>query len=126
MAVTLTTAARNAACDAIVDLIDAGSGAGYIEFQESDDSEVATLPFSATAFGAASSGVATAAAITNDSAATGGTAAKFRFYDSDATEVLAGSLGTSGEDINLNTLTISASDVVSISSLTVTMPATPA
>ena len=30
MAVTLTTAARNAACNAIVDLIDAGAGAGTL------------------------------------------------------------------------------------------------
>lgn len=123
MAITLTTAARNAAANAIVDLIDAGSGAGTIEFQTSGDVEAATLTFSDPAFGNAATGVATASSITNDASATGGTVDRFRIYDSDSNEVLQGSLGTSGEDINLNTLTISASDVVSISSLTLTMPA---
>ncbi len=123
MAITLTTSARNAAADAIVDLIDAGSGVGYLEFQTSGDVEVATLTFSDPAFGNAASGTATASAITDDSNATGGTVAKFRIFDSDDNEILSGSVGTSGEDINLNTLSVSASDVVSISSLTLTQPA---
>lgn len=123
MAITLTTAARNAACDAIVDLLDAGAGAGTLEFQTSGDVEVATLTFSDPAFGAAATGVATASAITSDTNATGGTIAKFRVFDSDSNEVLSGSVGTSGQDINLNTLSVSASDTVAVSSLTVTMPA---
>jgi len=60
MAITLSTAARNAAADAVVDLIDGGTGAGNLVFQTSGDVEVATLAFSATAFGGASSGTATA------------------------------------------------------------------
>lgn len=123
MAITLATATRNAAADAIVDLIDGGTGAGYIELQTSGDVEAATLAFSATAFGDAATGVATANSISNDASATGGTVDRFRIYDGDDTEILQGSVGTSGEDINLNTLSISASDVVSISSLTLTMPA---
>ena len=123
MAITLTTAARNAACDAIVDLLDAGAGAGTLEFQTSGDVEVATLTFSDPAFGAAATGVATASAITSDTNATGGTVAKFRVFDSDSNEVLSGSVGTSGQDINLNTLSVAASDTVAVSSLTVTMPA---
>ena len=34
MAITLSTAARNAACDAVVDLIDAGAGAGKLRIKE--------------------------------------------------------------------------------------------
>lgn len=123
MALTLPTATRNAACDAVVDLIDAGAGAGTLELQTAGDVEAATLTFSDPAFGAAASGTATASPITNDASATGGTVTKFRIYDSNSNEVLQGSVGTSGEDINLNTTTISAADVVSISSLTITMPA---
>ena len=53
MAVTHPTDVRNGIADYVVDLIDAG-GAGTIVFQDgnSSDSDVATLTFSATAFGA--------------------------------------------------------------------------
>lgn len=123
MAVTLETAARNAACNAIVDLIDAGAGAGTLVFETSGDVEVATLTFSDPAFGNAATGVATASAITSDTNATGGTIAQASFYDSDSNKVLELSVGTSGADINLSSLSISASDTVAVSSLTITVPA---
>lgn len=128
MAITLTTAARNAACDAIVDLIDAGTGAGYLEIKSgastvAGTNEVATLAFSDPAFGAASSGVATASAITDDTSATGGTASHFTIFDSDNAAVMQGTVSTSGADLNLSSVTIGAGDTVSISSFTVTMPA---
>lgn len=120
---TLETAARNAACDAIVDLIDAGVGAGTLVFQTGADVEVATLTFSDPAFGAAATGVATASAITDDTSATGGTVAQASFFDSAATKVLEATVGTSGADINLSSLAVGAGDTVSVSSLTVTVPA---
>lgn len=123
MAITLATAARNAACDAIVDLVDGGTGAGNLVIRTSGDVEVATLAMSATAFGAASSGTATAATITDDTSATGGTAAKFTLEDGDATTILTGAVGTSGSDLNLSSTTIGAGDTVSVSSFTVTVPA---
>jgi len=123
MAITLETATRNAACDAIVDLVDAGTGAGNLVLRTSGDVEVATLAMSATAFGAAASGTATAATITDDSSATGGTTTKFTLEDGDATVILTGSVGTSGEDLNLSSTTIGSGDTVSVSSLTVTVPA---
>lgn len=122
---TLSTAARNAACDAIVDLFDIGStnAAGQIEFQTSGNGEVATLPMSATAFGASASGTATAAAITSDTNATGGTIDHASLQDRDETEIMSASCATSGADINLSSLSIGAGDTVSMSSLTVTVPA---
>lgn len=123
MAVTHPTAVRNAIADAVVDSIDTG-GAGSLIFQTSGDAEVATLTFSATAFGAASSGTATAAAITSDTDATGGTVAKFKIQNGSAADAgFAGAVGTSGSDINLSSLTVGAGDTVSISSLTYTAPA---
>lgn len=120
---TLETSARNAACNAVVDLIDAGAGAGTLVFETSGDVEVATLTFSDPAFGNAAAGVATASAITDDTSATGGTVAQASFYDSDSTKVLEATVATSGADINLSSLSVGAGDTVSVSSLTVTMPA---
>lgn len=119
---TLSTAGRNAACDAVTALVDV-SGPGNLVFRTSGDVEVATLPFSATAFGAASSGVCTAATITSDTSATGGTTTKATLEDGAASIVITATVGTSGNDINLSSTTIGAGDTVSVSSLTVTMPA---
>jgi hypothetical protein len=119
----LETVVRNAMADAAVDLVDGGTGAGYIEIQTSGDVEVATLPFSATAFGAAATGVATAAAITSDTSATGGTAAQASIFDGDDTKLWENTVGTSGAEINLTTLTIGAGVTVSMSAYTFTMPA---
>lgn len=124
MAVTLTTAARNAACNAIVDLVDAGAGAGTLVFYAADTTtEVATLTFSDPAFGNSATGVATASAITSDTSATGGTTTVAKFLDSDATEVLRCTVGTSGADINLSNNVIAASETVAVTALTVTVPA---
>lgn len=120
---TLPTATRNAACDAVVDLIDGGVGAGLLVFRTSGDVEVATLTFSDPAFGSAATGVATASAITSDTNATGGTVTKATFETSAATIVMTVTVGTSGSEINLSSTTIGVGDTVSVSSLTVTMPA---
>lgn len=126
--ITLTSGARNAACNGVVDLIDAGSGDanGDLIIRTSGDVEVATLAMTNPAFGAASTGVATAAAISDDSSATGGTAANFIFQDRDNAEVLEGSVTVTsgGGDLELSSVSIGATDTVSISSFTVTMPAT--
>jgi hypothetical protein len=123
MAVTHATTVRTAIADLVVDLIDAGAGAGTLEFLTSGDVEVATLTFSDPAFGAASSGTATASAITSDTSATGGTVAKFRTKDSNGTAVFYGAVSTSGSDINLSSLSVGVGDTVAISSLTYSAPA---
>lgn len=125
MAVILETSARNAACNGIVDLVDAGAGAGALKFETSADVEVATLTFSDPAFGAAATGVATASAISSDTNATGGTVAQASFYDSDTNKVLECSVTApaGGGDIELSSLSVGAGDTVSCSSLTVTVPA---
>lgn len=120
---TLSTAARNAACNAIVDLIDAGAAAGKLIFRTSGDVEVATLTFSDPAFGNAATGVATASAITSDTSATGGTTTKATLEDSDATIVVTCTVGTSGSDINMNAVVVGAGATVAVTSLTITVPA---
>lgn len=123
---TLETSARNAACDGVVDLIDAGAGPGTLKYETSGDVEVATCTFSDPAFGASSSGTATASAITDDSSATGGTVAQASAYDSNSAKVIEFTVTATsgGGDIEMaGGLVIGAGATVSTSSLTVTMPA---
>jgi hypothetical protein len=125
MGITLTTAARNAACNAIVDLVDVGStdANGDLVIMTSGDVEVATLAMSNPAFGAAATGVATASAISDDTSATGGTAALHKIQDRDNTEIWRGTVGAGSGDLDLSSVTIGAGDTVSVSSYTLTVPA---
>ncbi len=131
----ISTAARNAACDAIVDLIDAGAGAGTLKIYDgaqpanpgtaiTTQNLLATLTFSDPAFGAAASGVATASAITSDTDVDAtGTAAWFRIADSDGNAIVDGTVGTSGSDINLDVVAFLLGGTAAISSLTITVVA---
>jgi hypothetical protein len=86
--------------------------------------KLAKLALSATAFAAAASGVKTANAITSAAALATGTATWFRLFKSDdATAVLDGTVGTSGTDCVLNDVNITTGGTVSVTSLTVSMPA---
>lgn len=125
MAVTHTTAARNAATDAVTALIGAS---GRLVFRTSGTvgspgTAVATLNLSATAFGAASSGTATANAISSDTNAAGNASAvaTATLQTSGGTVVIHCQVAASGSDINMtNGLTVAAGDTVSCSSLTYT------
>jgi len=122
MAVTHpATATRNGLADYVVDQLNSGT----LEIQTSGGTEVATLTFGATAFGDATGGTATANAITKDSSATGGTAARAQFKTSGGTAIVQCSVTATGGggDITLSTVTIAATDEVSISSLTYSAPA---
>ncbi len=139
-ATTISNAAAIAACNAVVDLLDAGAGAALIRIYDgtqptnsdvaiSTQTLLAELTCSDPAFGAAADaapgGRATASAITDDSSANAtGTASWFRAVDSNGLAVLDGSVGTSGADLNLNTVSITSGATVSVSSWTVTMPET--
>lgn len=131
----LGTAARNAACDAIVDLIDVGTPNGYIQVRTgaaptnpgdaNSGTLLATCPFGATAFGAAATGVATANAITSDTSAdASGDAGHFRVFDGNDVCILQGTAGNSGDTPNMvfDNKSIVAGGTVAISSMTVTMP----
>ena len=124
----------NAALDALVDLIDVGgtgncyirTGAAPTATTDADTGTLlSTLPMSATAFGAAASNTVTANAITNDTniAATG-TAAHFRIKSGGATVIIQGTVGTSGSDINFNSVSFVAAGTASISSMVITQPLT--
>ena len=133
MATRISVAARNAAADGVVDLLDGGAGAGKIEIRDgtqpanpgtaASGTLLATLTLSDPAFGAATGGVATANAITDDTnAAASGTATWFRAYDGSDVAVIDGSAGETGTDLILDDAAIVAGGTVSISSWTVSMP----
>jgi predicted amidohydrolase YtcJ len=85
---------------------------------------LAELRFGATAFAAASGGVATANAITSDSSANAtGTATWYRTLMSDGTTVVSdGSVGTSGANLNLNSVAITAGAAVDCTAFVFTQP----
>lgn len=135
----LTKAAGQAALDAIVDRLDVG-GAGTLKIYTTAQAATAdtalgaqtllgTLTFSATAFGAASNAdptVATAASITSDSSADAtGTAVWFRTASGGGTNQFDGTVGTSGSDINFNTVSFVSGASIAVTALTLTLPLHP-
>ena len=133
--VHVTAARRNA----MIDNLTATLNSGFLDIYDSTGTgqpanadtaittqvKLASLTFNATAFGAASSGSATANAITDDSAADAtGTATWARWWQSNhTTPVLDCSVGSSGADINFNTVSIVINAAVSVTSLTVSIAA---
>ena len=120
MAVTHPTAVRTGVADFVVDQLDEGTPPGTLVFQTSGDVEVATLTFANPAFGAASSGIATAGSITADASATGGTIAKARMKNAAGTDKIICSVTATGGggDIELSSVVITAGQTVSMTSLT--------
>lgn len=132
----VSTAARNAACNAVVDLLDAGAGDGTLKIYDGTRPAnantavttqvlLAQLTYADPAFGAAAAGVATANAIDSDASADdSGTASWFRSEDSDSNTVMDGDVGLSGSGANLilDSVSITAGQTVSVTSLTYTQP----
>jgi hypothetical protein len=124
MAVTLSTAARNAACDAVVDLVDQGSGAGKVRIRAGSTTLV-DITLADPAFGSASAGVATAASLPKSgTAVASGTADGFQVLDSDNNVLWSGTAGTSGTDMILDNTSIASGQTVNLTAFTHTQPAT--
>ena len=124
MAIQLTTQAKNAALDSIVDLIDTGSGSSaVVKILTEDDSELATLPLSNPAFGAAYNGVVTANFIVGDTTINEGTASTFKVYSIGGAEILSGTVTavSGGGDLQLTTTNLLVGDSVSVSSFSLTI-----
>jgi hypothetical protein len=126
MAVTHSATARDAATNAVVDLLD-GAGSKLV-FRVggtigSPGSAVATLTMATPAFGASSSGTATAGSITSDTNAAGNASpvSTASLQTSGDTLHIYCGVAASGSDIDMtNGLTVTAGDTVSCSSLTYT------
>ncbi len=84
---------------------------------------LATAVLGNPAFGAASNGVISSGAISSVTITASGTASWFRLLKSDgATPILDGSVGASGSDLNVNTTSFVIGALLSISSLSYTVP----
>lgn len=122
MSITHGTAVRTGVADYVVDLIDAGGGAGKLKFYTANfASLMTTLNFAATAFQDAASGQATmtSGAITGTISLAGtNTMAKFRITDFADATIIEGDVGTAGADINLTSVSFNQNDTVTINSLT--------
>ena len=134
----ITNAVREAMITTFGGQVDAGT-AGYIQIWEGAEPALPTtaitdgvggynllaeLIMTATAFSSYTNGVATAAAIADDTSANKtGTAAFFRIWtQSGGTVICQGTVGTASADMILNTVSIVAASTVSITSMTVTLP----
>lgn len=131
MALTLSVAARNAACDAVVDLIDVGATDATGDLTINADSAgapgtvLATVNLQNPAFGNAASGTATAAGLPlSGTVTTSGTAAWFVVRDRDNTEVFRGTVTATGGggDMEISNTALTANETVQVNTFDVTMP----
>lgn len=129
----LSNASANAAADAVARLLDTGYLRIYSGTQPADadtalsgNTLLAELRFNATSAPAAVAGVLTFNAIAADTSADAtGTATFYRAFKSDGTTVVTdGSVGTSGANLNLNSVAIQIGAQVSVSSFTYTQSKT--
>ena len=123
MAVTYTNAVKIARMNAVITLIDVGSGSELV-IMESDDTVVANIPLAdPSAPGAAGAGVITftPGGMSDTNAPSGGTAAKAEINDGNGLTVISGlTVGVGAEDIVLDSVSITAGQTVTISSATIT------
>lgn len=129
MALELDTALINSRLDEITTAIDAGAGAGKLNIYDGTrpakggavTTLLAELTFSDPSSAAAAAGVLTANSINQDASANAtGTATWFRVTDSDDNFILDGDVGTSGSDLNLNTVAIVIAQPVSVTAFAIT------
>lgn len=124
MALVHTAAARNAATNAVVDLLDIGAGTnGTLEILTSADVVLATFTLDATAFGASAAGVATMGGLPKTVAAGAtGTAAKYFIKDQDGTEVWRGTVTATGGggDATIDNVSIVSGQNVTVNTFTYT------
>ena len=123
---TLETAMRDALANEIDNQMNSGT-APELVFETSGDAEVATIIMDATnAFGSAATGVITMTGQPkSDTNAAGGVTVQFSMYINagQTGKQLEGVVGTSGEDINISSTTVGATDTVELTTFTMTVPA---
>jgi hypothetical protein len=126
----LSTASRNLALDAALDVLDGGTMNIYDGTQPAGPGTaigaqvlLATLTLNATAFGAAAAGAKTANAITNGTGLVASTATWYRLLTAGAVAVADGSVGTATSNLVLTSDAIAIGGTVTCTSLVFSMAA---
>jgi hypothetical protein len=119
MPVSLNETLRNTRADAITTF--AGNGAKLRVYSAAYATQLLELTCG-TPFAAAASGGVLTLTVSGSTASAAGTAAIARIYKSDGTTVVVEGLtvGLSGANINLTSVSLSAGDAVSVTSATIT------
>lgn len=124
MAVTYSTAVKTARMQAVADAIDGGAGPGTLEIGTAGMASVLASFTLTDPCGSASGGVLTLdfdPDISDASADNTGTAAAAQIKDGDGTVVISGlTVGTSGTDIVLDSVSITAGQTVTLATGTFT------
>lgn len=123
MAITYTTAVKNARLTAVADQIDAGSGPGVLQIGTSGMGSVLAEFTLNDPCGTVTGGVLTLSGFpkSDTSANATGTAAAARVRDSSGTDCITGlTVGTSGADIILDSVSITSGQTVTLNSATIT------
>jgi predicted RNA methylase len=124
MAVTYSTAVKTARMSAVIAQIDAGAGPGTLEIGTTAFGSVLAIITLADPSGTAASGVLTFdfdPDVSDISANATGTAAEARIKDSNGTVVISGlTVGTSGTDIILDSVSITTGQTVTLTTGTIT------
>jgi hypothetical protein len=120
---TFSTAVLNAQLDWFDDQVNAGTGtAGFFKLENASAAAICSFDLSSpTAFGAAAAQSMTAAAIAAGTCASAGTIGRATVYDTDATELVVLTVGTSSAECILTSLTPASGASISISSFVVTI-----
>lgn len=121
MAITLPTATRNTLADAIDTLV---GTAGVLVYMD-DTTDIASFSLDNPAFGAASTGTITLAAVSATTGITNGTVDKFEVRTSGATVIYSGTITATGGggDITVDNTNITTGQTVNLTSHTFTIPA---
>ena len=124
MAVTYSSTVKDNRMTQVLNAIDGGAGAGYIEIGTTGMASVlATIPL-ADPSGTVSAGVLTFdfdPDVSDTSADNTGTAAEARIKDSNGNIIVSGlTVSTTGANINLSSLSITTGDTVTLTTGTIT------
>lgn len=123
MTVSYNTTVKGTRMQAVLDAVDAGAGPGTMEIASAAFAAIlATITLADPSFTRAADVLTLAGTPRSDTSADAtGTAAVARIKDSNGTIVITGlTVGTSGADINLNSVSLTAGQAVTITSGTIT------
>lgn len=124
MAITYTAAVKTARMQTVIDQIDASATAGTLEIGTTGMASVLAVLTLTDPCGTAAAGVLTFdfdPDISDSSADASGTAAEARIKNGDGTVVISGlTVGTSGTDIVLDSVSITAGQTVTLATGTIT------